>query len=720
MERTTERAIPSKSYADTDSDGIFDLITETVNVNGNAAVLEKDVIQSQKTAISPEGRTANTAYDSATLLITSSSVPGLFDTFYGYDGRERLTSLTQGTRQMTWSYNGEGFCSSWTDPQGFTTTYDYDPAGRMTALYRPDDSVLYFGYDANGNRETLVTPASVSHIFDYNRVNNLSLYQAPVSGAYRYLYDKDRRLICTTFPSGNRIEHIYDGARLTQVLTPEGSIHYTYLCGTKVASVTSGTEAIDYSYDGTLVTEAHHSGTIAQSLGFSYNSDFNLVGVAYAGDREEYSYDRDRLLTGAGRFSIARNSGNGLPESVADGNLSVERSYNGYGELEEETCSIASQPVAGWHAVRDSNGRIIEKTETIGGETNSYDYGYDCAGRLCTVHENGNLVEEYQYDLSGVRVYEMNSLRGIAGRSYAYSDEDHLLTVGDTSYQYSVDGFLTTRTDGSGNTTTYDYSSRGELMGVTLPDGTAIDYVHDPLGRRIAKAVNGVIIEKYLWLGLTRLLAVYDGSDALLMRFEYADGRMPYAMTTSGGSYYLAYDQVGSLKTVADESGNIVKETIYDSFGTIITDSNPTLAIPFGFAGGLHDRDTSLIRFGHRDYDPDTGRWTAKDPILFAGGSTDLYGYCMNDPVNGVDPEGLFINLAAAGVGAAVGAAIGTADAIFQERKYYQRGFHGCRCWSFGGNIVWLICSSECGNRGRCWSNIGSNWTKNFKAVRSY
>jgi hypothetical protein len=35
------------------------------------------------------------------------------------------------------------------------------------------------------------------------------------------------------------------------------------------------------------------------------------------------------------------------------------------------------------------------------------------------------------------------------------------------------------------------------------------------------------------------------------------------------------------------------------------------------------------------------GRWTAKDPILFAGGDTDLYGYCLNDPVNLVDPEGL-------------------------------------------------------------------------------
>ena len=63
-----------------------------------------------------------------------------------------------------------------------------------------------------------------------------------------------------------------------------------------------------------------------------------------------------------------------------------------------------------------------------------------------------------------------------------------------------------------------------------LPDGTAIEYVHDPLGRRIAKIVNGAIVEKYLWSGLTTLLAVYDGSDNLLMRFKYADGRLPVAV----------------------------------------------------------------------------------------------------------------------------------------------------------------------------------------------
>jgi len=57
----------------------------------------------------------------------------------------------------------------------------------------------------------------------------------------------------------------------------------------------------------------------------------------------------------------------------------------------------------------------------------------------------------------------------------------------------------------------------------------------------------------------------------------------------------------------------------------------------------LHDRDTGLVRFGYRDYDPDLGRWTAKDPILFAGGDTDLYGYCLNDPVNLIDQWGLYL-----------------------------------------------------------------------------
>jgi RHS repeat-associated protein len=461
-----------------------------------------------------------------------------------------------------------------------------------------------------------------------------------LSGSYTYVYDKDRRLKQTNFPSGNQINNIYDTSRLSQIQTPEGNIDFTYLCGTKVGSITKGTESITYGYDGKLVTSETLSGTSNQVLGYTYNDDFNLTSLTYAGGTESFTYDNDGLLTGAGSFTITRNAGNGLPEAITGSALSLSRTFSSYGEVDAQNYSVSGQNLTPWNLARNNNGRITNKSETFGGTSSDYIYTYDSMGRLLTVTKDSVLVEEYQYDVNGTRIYEMDSLRGIAGRSYSYDDEDHLLSVGPAIYSYNLDGFLTAKTDGT-DVTTYDYSSRGELLNVALSDGRIIEYVHDPLGRRIAKKIDGVIVEKYLWQGLTRLLALYDGSDNLLMRFEYADGRMPVAMTKGGSTYYLTYDQVGSLRVVADASGNVVKRIDYDSFGNIIDDTDPALEVPFGFAGGLHDWDTGLVRFGFRDYDPDVGRWTAKDPILFAGGDTDLYGYVLNDPINIVDPLGL-------------------------------------------------------------------------------
>jgi len=64
---------------------------------------------------------------------------------------------------------------------------------------------------------------------------------------------------------------------------------------------------------------------------------------------------------------------------------------------------------------------------------------------------------------------------------------------------------------------------------------------------------------------------------------------------------------------------------------------------PFGFAGGLFDIQTTLTRFGARDYDAATGRWTAKDPIGFEGGDANLYSYVLGDPINLTDEDGLAV-----------------------------------------------------------------------------
>ena len=75
-----------------------------------------------------------------------------------------------------------------------------------------------------------------------------------------------------------------------------------------------------------------------------------------------------------------------------------------------------------------------------------------------------------------------------------------------------------------------------------------------------------------------------------------------------------------------------------------------------------------------REYDPQVGRWLQKDPIGFGGGSTNLYGYVVNDPVNFVDPSGKNPVLIAIGVTGFIGgvtSAIGTAS---QGGTYYQIG----------------------------------------------
>ena len=649
LEKVTLR---EKTYQDTNADNSPDLITETVKVNGKTTTRQNNVVESQSTITSAQGRTVTALYDPDTLLTSSLSIPGLYDTTYGYDERGSLTSITTSTRETSFTYNAKGFLASITDPENHTTSYTYDPVGRVTGINRPDTSTVGFTYDNNGNMTVLTNPASIDHGFGYNGVNLNSSYQTPVSSSYySYVYDKDRRLIQAKFPSGDQINNIYDKTQLVQIQTPEGNIDLTYLCSTKVGSIANGTDTITYEYDGSLVTAETLNGTLNESLDYAYNNNFNLKGFTYAGDSVSYTYDNDGLLTGAGDFTISRNSANGLPESVSGGDLSLSRPFNGHGEVASQDFVVNSSPLTSWNLTRDDNGRIIAKTETVDGATSNYDYTYDAMGRLLTVTKDSTLVEEYDYDGVGTRIYENNVLRGVTRNEgdFAYSVEDCLLSVGGTNYEYNADGFLTTKTQGT-DVTMYDYSSRGELLSVTLPDTTFIEYVHDPLGRRIAKKVDGAIVEKYLWQGLTRLLAVYDESSNTT-RFEYAAGRMPVAMTKGGATYYLTYDQVGSLRIVADSAGSVVKRIEYDSFGNIINDTDPLFEIPFGFAGGLHDRDTGLVRFGCRDYAPDIGRWTAKDPILFAGGDVDLYGYCLSDPVNLVDPDGQFVFAGAAALG---------------------------------------------------------------------
>jgi RHS repeat-associated protein len=115
---------------------------------------------------------------------------------------------------------------------------------------------------------------------------------------------------------------------------------------------------------------------------------------------------------------------------------------------------------------------------------------------------------------------------------------------------------------------------------------------------------------------------------------------VPEYMVKAGQTSRLITDHLGSPRLVVNTAtGEVVQRMDYDEFGVLTADTNPGFQ-PFGFAGGSYDRDTRLTRFGARDYDAETGRWTAKDPIRFAAHDPLLYNYVFSDPVNNFDPTG--------------------------------------------------------------------------------
>jgi len=114
-------------------------------------------------------------------------------------------------------------------------------------------------------------------------------------------------------------------------------------------------------------------------------------------------------------------------------------------------------------------------------------------------------------------------------------------------------------------------------------------------------------------------------------------------MIKNNDVYRIISDHLGSPRLILNiADGTVAQQIDYDEWGIENSRTNPSFENPFGFAGGLYDQDTGLVRFGARDYDPEIGRWTSKDPIGFGGGSTNFYSYILNEPINFIDPLGLY------------------------------------------------------------------------------
>jgi RHS repeat-associated protein len=590
----------------------------------------------------PVGRTLTVGLDSLE-RIASTQLGELTATDFSYDSRGRLASATQGTRKTTFNYNSNGFLASITDPLQLTTGFTYDADGHLSTTKLPDGRVIGYAYDANGNLTSVTPPGRPAHEFAYSAVDLPLKYTPPADadgGATAYTYDLDRDPTTVIRPDGEKIEYGYDSAgRLSSITTPTETVDYTY--DPTTGNVTSASihdgESLNYGYNGPLPTSLALAGKVTGTVSRTYDDNFSVVSESInSGSLVDFTYDKDGLVTNAGPLVITRDAKDGLITETVLGNTTESRTYDELGELTGKTAKYKTITLYSVTYARDADGRITTKTETVGTQKNAFTYTYDKAGRLTEVLKNGVHYSSYTYDSNSNRLTAAVSAGNLSG---TYDTQDRLLTYGGSSFTYTANGELESQAAGA-RKTTYTYDALGNLIATTLPNGTKISYIVDPQSHRVGKEVNGAFQSGFLYNG-SRIVAQLNGSNQIVSRFVYGTATSPDYMVRGGVTYRIFADQLGSpVLMVNTSSGAIAEQISYDEFGNVLSDTNPG-SQPFGFAGGLYDQDTKLVRFGARDYDPSTGRWTAKDPVLFGGGDTNLYGYTLNDPINFYDDVGL-------------------------------------------------------------------------------
>ena len=641
-------------------------VTNTTSINGRVGTEVFDKATLRVTRNTAGGRRSVARLDSLARVVEQ-TMPGFEATTTKYDSEGRVEEVRQGTRMQRYGYDTHGRVSSATDALNRTTRYAYDAAGRIEVQTLPDLREIRYRYDAAGNLESVTPPSRPQHRFGFTAANQPETYTPPELATgptvTRNLYNTDGQLRQIVRPGGTAVEMRYDSAgRRSAVLLPEGALSYQYdaATGQLVRATRTNGAAVAYGYDGALLRRTTWSGALSGEVRYRYDSDFRVAAQVVGTDSVSFRYDSDGLLTGAGALTLTRDPQNGLLTGTTLGSLTTSQGYTGYGERKGITAAFGGAPLFQTLYTRDDAGRIRTLTETLGGQTRTFEYGYDGAGRLHEVKQDGAVAAVYEYDDNGNR----KRVTTTAGVVEAGTDtQDRLVSYGDATYGYTLAGELEYRAVGS-DTTRYRYDALGNLLEVALPGGSRVEYVIDAENRRIGRKVDGRVVQGFLWEGALRPVAELDSAGAVVARFVYGERpNVPEYMTKGGRTYRLVLDHLGSVRLVVDAAtGEVAQRIDYDAYGQVLQDSRPGFQ-PFGYAGGLYDERTGLVRFGGRDYDPRNGRWTGKDRILFDGGDANLYGYTLNDPVNGVDPAGTF-TMAEAAASFSIGASLGGLNAL--------------------------------------------------------
>ncbi|KPV41487.1 hypothetical protein AN478_02655 [Thiohalorhabdus denitrificans] len=692
----------------------FDALSRTlksIGARGQTTRHAYDANGNRTRTTDPLGRVHRNAYDALNRLLEQTDPLG-GETRYDHDDQDRVTAVTDPNgNTTTYEYNAFGDRVERTSPDTGTTTYEYDAAGNLVAETDAKGQTTTHTYDAL-NRRTRTAFADGSEIvYTYDSAENgigrlaevedpsgRTEYQYDAHGrgtrrtqtiatgngstqalTTRYAYNRAGQLAELTYPSGMTVGYAYENGKIRKV-TVNGETVVRNVAHAPFGPVAGWTwsdgtrHRRTYDQDGRLVEQ-----TLAGARrDLAYDPVGNITGITDPADSRSYDYDAlDRLTEArADTFNLAW-------AYDANGNR-TERTDHQTGETTDYTIAPDSnrlQAVADTAFEHDANGNLIEDGD--------HTYHYNARNRLVDVDDGATA--RYRYNAAGQRVYKRALLEegadpDLNGDGEVTEADLHVLQ----EYIRQGDAPVSADLNGDGEVNGQDTPCIATRIGADKNQGRGkgrnrkAERAHTPehdKGPHGCLPVPEPETRLYAY-DEWRMLGAYDADGAAVQETVWL-GDLPIATVRDGKVYHVHTDHLGTPRAVTDPTnGAAVWRWTSDPFGRAKANEDPDgngkeFTYNLRFPGQYYDQETGKHYNYFRDYESGIGGYIQPDPIGLKGGSTNLYGYVKNNPVNLRDPRGEEIpTVAWCGLAAAVYGGtqlVSSTDQLFESTKLLRR-----------------------------------------------
>jgi len=605
-----------------------------------------------------------------------------------YDRIGRLTQTTDANgKQRTRGYDALRQATSFIDALGAKTQLQYDARGNLLSLTDALSHTYKFTYDRNDRVTAEILPLGQRTTYQYDANGNLTQRNDPNKNKAVYTYDQADRLktIQRYDAQGTQVRDTSYTWDESNNLTSWSDSDLTRPADQQTSSAVAIFDDANRKTRETTNYPNPAGGSIQMSTGYGYSQAGRKTTLLWPDGTEiGYGYSAHGVLQsvtipGEGTLSVSSYHWMAPAKITLPGGTTQEQTYDGLLKQQSLTVKGPTQQLIlqldnRYGNVQELSSKVRTDADSTGSSTTTTTgYAYDDEVRLRearTQTKTGSPeVEVFALDAVANRTRHSRT-----GGAWTYDANNRLLQSGtglnSATYEWDDAGNQIAKVEANGKAWKYVYDTQNRLSEVRDGGNNLVArYGFDPMNRRLWKEVfynaSGRVISLPVRLyfvyseeGLVGVaeqpLASVGGLDAAgVAQNILAIGVRPNAEFSTGPLfirakadqgrakfYYYHRDHLNAVQLISDSTGKSNAVVKNGSFGDFNQGAD-LFALLYLLPGQLGDLETGNIYNAYRNYEPTTGRYMQRDPIGLGGG-LNQYAYVNGDPVNRMDPLGLF------------------------------------------------------------------------------